>query len=1206
MRPRCVAWLFLSAAAGGAVLAAAPPRADGIDRSHPLGLAYYQPYGMVSTRYATPHVAWGKPLAGGPIQVLVMAPQWTHRETVELAQRLDIRFTPWMCYSSETLTVTQADPAFSAYTVSQRLVVETLGKHLSAPHDVIVVGKIRWSILPAEDRFRILKKVSEGTGLVYVCPPASDRELEIVFRKHPNDGHEEILRGVPWQSLPRLRHADRARLVRTGTFGKGRVVVLDYQEPTRPPEGKRLDIGMHSLTPNWAQVGLHAKWPRTEEPALELGPYEYYQSLVARAVRWAAGRTAGVRLSSNLPPRIAADKRIAVSARADGAAASVSATVRTADGRAVFAASGTSFELPALPAGHYLLDLWARDADGKVLEWSSQAFEVHFGNAVKRVELVQRLLSPGDFVRARVELARPLAEGQSLSAELWDLHERQIAVGKATAAGTSAKVRLGPLAPVHLMHELRVKLVERGAVRVEHRHRFPVRARFRWGDFASVVWGGSDNSLPTFHMLKKLREVDQADVIDTLPGHAWRTKKAKETHSAEVEMDTLARNCARADLMICPYNSRFGVLGSPKGHISDRSMADSKRIEGIGKHFAIDARVYGPYGPFVWTHGDESHYSAGPDVDWHPAALARFRRLLRERLYPSLDALNREWGTRYTAWDAVMPTPYAEAKKTGNFAPWLTHKLSSDVIYAEFYKRVGDFLRGGGDAGARTGFDGGCGLWGPNLGSDWWVLARHTQLLHSYHSESLQHEVFRSFVPPDAATVRGMWYGTYGPHWSIGPNTIEYCHYHPWYSLFHHLNTTWFWTMGSPGPLSGYAPDLTSLGFMQARTRALRAIRGGIGKLLLSCPRADDGIAIHWSESSRLADSLYATKANQWSRRYVDAVGNVVRSLEDAGCQYRFVAYEEIERGALAERGYGVLFLPHSRAVSDREAARILEFARRGGTVVADIVPATLTHTGAKRATPALAALFPANTPGTLTRLGKGRALLLGTDPLKDYYDIHRSTSRKWTELKGRWRQMAALLRTHAGLGPAVTVEALEGDMPPTEAARFDADGIQLVGLIRSYFLRDSQAYKARIRLPRVAHLYDVRRGAYLKRGNELVRVLDYQAELLALSPYRVKAVDVRIDGAVAPGKPLRVSLAVAADGGPATGKHALHVSLVGPHGAERPWYARNVLAPKGRATATVPLALNEKAGTYVVRARDCMSGVTGEARFTIPGEGAR
>jgi len=308
----------------------------------------------------------------------------------------------------------------------------------------------------------------------------------------------------------------------------------------------------------------------------------------------------------------------------------------------------------------------------------------------------------------------------------------------------------------------------------------------------------------------------------------------------------------------------------------------------------------------------------------------------------------------------------------------------------------------------------------------------------------------------------------------------------------------------------------------------------------------------------------------------------------------------------LTDRNYRVLFLPHSRAVSDAEIARIFSFVRQGGVVVADIVPAILAGTGAKRAAPGLAPLFPSDKPGTVTPLDKGRAVLLGTDALKGYYEIHKSPNRAWTQLEGRWRRMTELLATHAHVKPAVTVEAVAGDMPPTEIARFDADGIELVGLIRSYFLRDRLAYDARIRLPRQAHLYDVRAAKYLAHASEAVRPLDYQAELLALLPYKVQALTVRIEGAARAGKPLHAAIAISAEAGrPVTGKHGVHVTVVGPNGAELSWYAQNLVAPRGAAAAAIPLALNEKPGSYVVRASDCVSGVTGEARFTIPHGGS-
>ena len=1192
-------------------LAASPPRSDGIDRSHPLGLEYTQPYGILGMDYETPHVKWGKPLAGGPIDVLVMAPEWTHRETVELAQRLDVRFAAWMCHTTERMHAKLGEqPLPGAETIAG-----LLSEKLEADHDAIVIGKLRWSMLPAKARRELLAKVRAGTGLVYVCPPEIEGELATVFA-NPCPGRVEILSGVPWWALPRLRETDPGRLVRTGTHGKGRVVVLDYQQPragfrtdmfgSKAEYINSIDMDLHCLTPTWVQVWRKTDWPRGEEGAFELGPYEYYQSLVARAVRWAAGRSSSVVLEAAFPLQCAAGERIPVSiaAKGSGPIASISLAVRTDGGRKVFdrglqmsGAGNASVDVPALCAGRYVLDLWARDARGGVLEWASRGFEVGCDNAIEKIELDTRLLEAGDNVRAKVQLAKPLAAGQKMRAELWDAYGRRIAASELVPSDRSAAIDLGPLAPVHTMHELRVIVSRAGAELIDHRYQFPVRVKALRDDFASVVWVNecARNSLPGFYMHKKLREVDRADVAYSLPG-SWAPRE---------EMVMRARQAALSNLMIFPYNGGFGPLQATEGtHVSTRCLADPTFIESIGKQYHLDAEVYAPYGPFAWTHGGESRYSNELDMDWHPAALARFRRLLAERLYPNLKALNDEWGTQYRSWGEVMPIEFAQAKKTGNFPPWVTHKLSSDVIYAEIYKHAGDVIRQH-DPGARTGLDGDLGLYGANYGYDWWLLSKNIQLFQSYHShvcQDMQSAIKRSFSGADAGTVRGMWYGTYGMHNAGRPSTVEYCHYHPWYSLFHQMNTDWWWTMGAPGPLSGYAPDLTSLPHLQARTRALAEIKSGIGKLVLSARMDDDRIAIHFSESSRIIDSLYSEKSDPWNCDYEDAIGNVARALEDVGFQYRFVAYEEIERGELGKRGYRVLFLPHSRAVSDLEAAKIIEFVRDGGVVIADILPGILTPTGGKRPASALGELFPKDKPGAVVRHGRGSGIIVGADFLKGYYRLHNGTAG-WPSYKGRWREMADLLETQAGIKPAVVIESKQGDMPPTEIGRFHADGIELVGLLRSAFVKDNDTYPARIRLPRKAHLYDVRAGAYLGHSDRCDRAIDYQAELLAMSPYKVKSVRVESVGPVAAGKPLRLKLVVEAASGRVEGRHVLRMTVTGPDGQERRWYAQNVLAPGGQATAVVPLALNERAGNYSIRVRDAMSGVTGSVTVSLPGE---
>ena len=53
--------------------------------------------------------------------------------------------------------------------------------------------------------------------------------------------------------------------------------------------------------------------------------------------------------------------------------------------------------------------------------------------------------------------------------------------------------------------------------------------------------------------------------------------------------------------------------------------------------------------------------------------------------------------------------------------------------------------------------------------------------------------------------------------------------------------------------------------------------------------------------------------------------------------QFRFVSYEEIENGALEDGEVEILMLPHSAALSKREALAMRRFAARGGRIVGDV-----------------------------------------------------------------------------------------------------------------------------------------------------------------------------------------------------------------------------------------------------------------------------
>ncbi|MDD5705768.1 MAG: beta-galactosidase [Kiritimatiellae bacterium] len=1201
----CAAALSLSGLATGA--------------GHPFGLDDNHPYGVFGDAYVTPHVKWAKPLSGGKIKALVLAPQWSQRETVELSQRLDLDVTPWMSSGFRHVAV---PGGWYMLPTPTALIDDLLRRYAAARFDVIVVGKLDWAMLPAKQRFDLMRQVADGAGLVYVCPPATNAELNLVYsRKAAPEGAAFIAGGIPFAALPQLKHLAPDRIVRAGYFGKGRVVALDYGQDVplekNPGGNPRVAAAYPALTPQWdnPEPGRIDEDERSRGfippdacPEAEFVPYEYYQSLVARAVVWASGRLGEPRIVDVALPGTVADPSASHAARVTAAAVPTGAMLKAAvrsrheyervcDLLPQSVAATNTITLPALSAGDYFLDVWLATADGAVLDWSSRAFAVTADIAVDDLVLGGTNYNRGATVTGGATLSRALAPGETVIASLGDNHGRVIGEQPLVARGNACSFAFDLVRPLTTLHHVRVRVLRDGREVCSRRLTFPVRAKLKgFDDFHEIVWSSADNQFLTHQMLRKLAQDDQADAIYT----GWRGA----TH---------ARNIALANLDMVPYTASFGHFGgktvpvAPRGawglqNLMSGCMSHPETAKYLDEFFSLQGSIFGPYGPLSWSHGDECYYANHPDTCWSDTCLAAFREFLKGR-HTGLDALNADWKTTYRSWDEVMPLTFEEAVATGRYAPWIEHRLAQQLVWARHYAYTSKALSAH-DPRAHVGFDGNNGFNLPNGGINWWVLKDHVGELHGYIRNSEEMEIFRSFAGP--GHLSGMWYGTYGPTWQIGPATVEYNHFFPWYSLFHGLNSTWFYAMGAPGTESGYAPDLSNLPFMQASRDALRDIRGGIGKLLLSAARQADGIAIHYSEGSRLAEALIGGKTtaqleggislagarptlDEWSARMAD----INKALEHAGLQYRYLAYEEVEADALVARGYKVFIMPQCRAVSDREAAAIRRFVQGGGLLIADDLPGILNGHGTRRATSVLADLFPSSGPGVVNAVGRGRTVLIG-NALEGYGYAAFRNMKGWRQLAGRHRMLAELIAKEAGIVPRVTAAPRgQEELPPTETFRFVAGGAEYVGLLREYFMYDFKPYPVTVRLPRKAHVYDMRRGAYLGHTDRLETELGFEAHLYALLPRRIRTIRVEGPSAAKPGETSAFTFAVGT--GIFRGSSAprvYRVEVLDPAGRTLPWYAENVLAREGRGQYTINWALNERPGQYTVQVKDVASGV--------------
>jgi len=133
----------------------------------------WQPYDKLTGALVTPHIPFANPCSGGKLKTLVIAPTWTQRETVELAERLSLDYTPLMTESYEFFGSYPGAGERSSYlTISkqefEKLVNSRLGN--DRVYDLIIIGKIPWKVFPEDVQKIILNKVQNGAGLLYINP----------------------------------------------------------------------------------------------------------------------------------------------------------------------------------------------------------------------------------------------------------------------------------------------------------------------------------------------------------------------------------------------------------------------------------------------------------------------------------------------------------------------------------------------------------------------------------------------------------------------------------------------------------------------------------------------------------------------------------------------------------------------------------------------------------------------------------------------------------------------------------------------------------------------------------------------------------------------------------------------------------------------------------------------------------------------------
>ena len=1114
--------------------------------------------------------------------------------------------------------------------------------------DVIVTSNnAGWPLLTQACKDHIIKLVKEGAGLVMIQRGKLPEEFGDAFPlKHhwydsasgswtPLKSKSTVLDGLPFAAMPymgwqcgtRANRPDKAGLpsgpneealiksgreltMAVGQWGKGRLAQLVINGP---------------LLPNSATIrGRELREPPPHNY------WEYQMALLGRFLYWAARMESPVTLKRvECSPKLI---RVALTSKVRGPAKAVFTlrdrfgAVRHQEEVPVTLMATTNYvklEPPAeAVAGSWIVD-FALSNDKGTLAWGGGVLEKE-GAQVKAVTLDKKVYRPEEQPQVSVAVAPAPAEGSRVRIELWDgsgrVTARQIVPAvAATQVSLPLTRHIGPVIEARAwLLNAEGHLLDQGIAVARVR----LDPEIQRAKFQLMFWGGTNATMPSYLIREWLKRYQSLGVTADLLGAGPLEHSQRELDYLNMPFISGSVGMAASGVVKKDMEAKADAhtFTSPKTRAALKA-ACAKRAQDLADQNRL-----------MNTMGDENRVNT-KDGDYTRAGLTELRTWLRTTQYKSLAELNAEWKTNFAAWDAVMPMVEAEikehGKKTGSYAAWADQQQFNKWAYGQLaaaamegFLSVDPKLRCG-PSGTQEGtvYD----------GRDWWLLARQYTALAGYSGSQ------------------------YNQHYSYNHDLLRY----PWtgYGKPNPILRTGTWRhLGNIN--SGLAcfhwathidPDMT----VPECGRDLRAIwlemAVGVGQLMLEANPATPQVYVLQSSQSIHGEYIIGRAA----------IGNAARGavepiLEDIGAEYRHISYEQLAKGELDKTTARVLLLPHTVALSKEECEGVRRWVRAGGTVVADLGAGTMTQHGRLLDRGQLDDVFGIDRAGAGVKQGKWTVKGEGVGFPCTWVEtgLRGAAKSAWTASDGQATAPVFFQNTF-GRGRAIycafdvfgaTVSARTGSGKPEGYAKFEPLQKALVAAfeaagfkapvaavfaegkatrvpflrlfnkttgVNRYVLatRDQgialtgiSDVAARLVFDRPAHIYDVLAGAELGFGDRLDLSLgDNTVRLLALLPYRVTGVNVTGLDAAKPGRDAALKMLIESAGEP--GLHVYRVEVVDPTGAFRRTYSDNIVAQGGRATFTLPFALNDAPGEWTVHIRDVATGASARKVIRLEAE---
>jgi len=1213
-------------------------------RHTPGGYRYSnERFGNYPGSYFTPRIEWARPFVAGPLNLLVFMPTAAARESVELASRLDARvdivasagnggFYTWAHWARGEGGFYSDIPSPQALDERARILLSPAYRH-----HAIIIGRLMWTIIPEEFRAAILAKVKGGAALVFVTPWAIEESLlESVHMTADTPLAGTVRATVPLSVLPLdvtldLPAGSRGKVKRMGPFeikagrlGEGRVVFLQYndfhhyrvlqagEEPTTGRGPGRKTGGPRPLRLYNNGREENALTPLAEFVGDDALHYEYYYSILAKALLYATGRQAGV---SVRPDAVALSVKreelpsAPVTFRVGNANRTLSGTrlyyeIRdrrnhvVAKGEKAAAPEGDDLvcapPFPKLPRGLYIADVWLKRR-GAVLDWASAAVTVTNTPYLQSLTADKAYFRRDEAISGRIALATPLRENCRVLVELWDTHGRL--EQRLELSHEQTAFQFEPIAhPLSRAYRIVCEVQDAGGI-VDREETWMGLPSNDFDEFQFVAWcaayGGRSARL-RMHLLKEYGLTGYFDMAQYLP-------RKKLMRSA----DMLVRNNLTA-WPLC-----YGIWSwSPKRYGDLRGGDWKERFRQV---YLDRTDAYKRYGTLAYGIDSESEVDAN-EAAWDvPVGRRDYRRYLKER-YREIETLNGIWGTTFAAFDDIGFISFTEAKANRQPARWLDQSRYKRDRFNEAAEYSAALVRER-DPGARVSHDIACA---PAKAS--FDIPRMARTIDAFIQSDLEHFDKRN----QDRLGSGYWFGFYRGQMSEWEMRTS-----PWQSLFQGGKAIAWW----PGN-NTFTKDLCEpyLGFKQA-SEEIADIHRGIDRLLMSSRKRVDPILILWSYNSRLA-GIYHPLETTW----FNAVDSFTNMLRRTALDYECIGEEEVANRLQFEGRHRVLILPASQSISRQAVEKIKAFAAAGGLVIADYRPATLDEhlrpygdapvatdkkvefqTCPKCKGKKIIHLGGAGDPlgncplcGGTGVVAKDDASALEKSALDQVFDFSRKGVRPYGKGYGifldgapprdEWRAIRGLLTEKGGVqGDIEVLDTLGNTRTDLRTYVFDNGPAMLVGVLPDKTVADPPGEDFILKTAKRMHVYNVRLHSYLGFSDAVpAGILPAQAKLFALLPARIDGVAATCDEReYRPGEVVTVSIRVS----PAAVKDvALAVRIEVSHdGAAIPAHTEK-LAVKGAAAHHIPLALNREPGDYAVRLTEVISGQREELRIKVAG----